>query len=62
MKIKEGMILVPNLNNMNDEAYRVVRVGMGRVICETLDGKYVGDINNSLDCDDVLYYYNIKKE
>lgn len=59
MKIEEGMILVPNINNMDDTKLRVVQVGMGRVFCETLDGKYVGSINDSNDYEDVLYYYDI---
>lgn len=59
MKIEEGMILVPNMNNMDNTKLRVVQVGMGRVFCETLDGEYVGNINDSNDYEDVLYYYDI---
>ena len=53
------MILVPNINNMDDRKLRVIQVGMGRVCCETLDVEYVGDINASNNCEDVLYYYDI---
>lgn len=59
MKIEEGTILVPNMNNMDNTKLRVLQVGMGRVLCETLDGEYVGNINDSNDYEDVLYYYDI---
>lgn len=62
MRIKEGMILTPNINNMDNTVLKVVQVGFGRVYCETLDGEFVGDINDTNNCDDVLDYYNIKEK
>ena len=61
--LKEGMILKPNINNMEfyfggkDTLLRIEQIGMGRVFCTDLNtGEYLGDIGEP---NEILFYYDI---